>query len=58
MSWTARSASAAEASSFLRPDVTLLGLQQLARALTDVQAAEELREARQALFRRAATRTG
>ena len=46
------------AASFLRPGVTLLGLQQLARALTDVQAAEELNEARQALFRRAATRTG
>ena len=51
-------ASLPEAASFLRPDVTLLGLQQLARALPDVQAAEELREARQALFRRAATRTG
>ena len=38
--------------------LTLLELQQLARALTDVQAAEELNEARQALFRRAATRTG
>ena len=51
-------ASLSEVASFLRPDVTLLGLQQLARALTDVQAAEELREARQALFRRAATHTG
>jgi hypothetical protein len=47
-----------DAASFLRPGITLLGLQQLARALTDVQAAEELGEARQALFRRAATRTG
>ena len=47
-----------DAQSFLRPGVTLLGLQQLARALTDVQAAEELGEARLALFRRAATRTG
>ena len=50
-------ASLSEVASFLRPDATLLGLQQLARALTDVQAAEELREARQALFRRAATHT-
>ena len=46
------------AASFLRPGVTLAELQQLARALTDVQAAEELSEARQALFKRAATRTG
>ena len=38
--------------------VTLVGLQQLARALTDMQAAEERNEARLALFRRAATRTG
>ena len=38
-------ASLPEVASFLRPDVTLLGLQQLARELTDVQAAEELREA-------------
>ena len=51
-------ASLPDAASFLRPGVTLLELQQLARALTDVQAAEELNEARQALFRRAATRTG
>ena len=51
-------ASLPEAASFLRSGVTLLELQQLARALTDVQAAEELNEARQALFRRAATRTG
>jgi transposase InsO family protein len=43
---------------FLRPGVTLTELQQLARALTDVQAAEELNEARQALFRRTLTRTG
>ena len=47
-----------DAASFLRPGITLAELQQLARALTDVQAAEELNEARQALFRRAATRTG
>ncbi|MCU0964410.1 MAG: hypothetical protein MUF08_04955, partial [Burkholderiaceae bacterium] len=45
------------AASFLRPGLTLLDLQQLARALRDVQAAQELNEARQALFRRSATRT-
>jgi hypothetical protein len=44
--------------SFLRAGVTLLELQQLARALTDVQAAAELNEARQALFKRAATQSG
>lgn len=47
-----------DVASFLRPGVTLLELQQLARALTDVQAAEELNEARQALFRRVPARTG
>ncbi len=51
-------ASLPNAASFLRPDVTLLELQQLARALTDVHAAEELNEARQALFRRVPARTG
>jgi hypothetical protein len=51
-------ASLPDAASFLRPDVTLLDLQQLARALTDVQAAEELGEARQTLFRRVPARTG
>lgn len=51
-------ASLPEVASYLRPGVTLLDLQQLAQTLTDVQAAEELNEARQALFRRAATRTG
>jgi hypothetical protein len=51
-------ASLRDAEGFLRPGVTLLDLQQLARALTDVQVAEEPGEARQALFRRAATRTG
>jgi hypothetical protein len=51
-------ASLPDAEGFLRPGVTLLDLQQLVRALTDVQAAEELGEAGQALFRRAATRTG
>jgi len=51
-------ASLPDAARYLRPGVTLLELKKLARALTDVQAAEELNEARQALFRRAATRTG
>jgi transposase InsO family protein len=51
-------ASLPQAASYLRPGVTLADLQQLAQALTDLQAAEELNEARQALFRRAATRTG
>jgi transposase InsO family protein len=51
-------ASLPDAASFLRPAVTLLELQQLARALTDVQAAEELNEARQLLFRRIPARTG
>jgi transposase InsO family protein len=51
-------ASLPKAASYLRPDMTLLHLHQLARALTDVQAGEELNEARQALFRRSATRTG
>ncbi len=51
-------ASLPEAASCLRPGVTLLELYQLAHALTDVQAAEELNEARQALFRRTLTRTG
>lgn len=46
------------AASSLQPGVTLQGLQQLARALTGVRDAEELNEARQGLFRRAATRTG
>ena len=47
-----------DAASFLRPGITLLDLQQMARALTDVQAAEELNEARLALFRRVPARTG
>ncbi|WP_038168433.1 hypothetical protein [Thiomonas sp. FB-Cd] len=45
-------ASLPEAARCLRQDITLEHLQQLARALTDVQAAEELNEARAALFRR------
>lgn len=51
-------ASLPDAPGFLRPGLTLLELQQLATALTDVQAAEELNEARQALFRRVPARTG
>jgi transposase InsO family protein len=51
-------ASLPNATSFLRPGVTIQELQQFARALTDVQAAEELNEARQALFRRVPARTG
>ena len=42
----------------LRDGITLADLHQLARALTDVQAAEELYEARTALFRRVPARTG
>ncbi|MEP7283902.1 MAG: transposase family protein [Rubrivivax sp.] len=49
-------ASLPEAQQFLRPGITLEHLQQLARALTDVQAAEELNEARAALFRRVPAR--
>ena len=51
-------ASLPEAASYLRPGMTLTELHQLATALTDVQAAKELNEARQALFKRADTRTG
>ena len=43
---------------FLREDVTLEDLHALAAALTDVQAAEELNEARAALFRRVPARMG
>ena len=39
-------ASLPDAASFLRPSITLAELQQLAKALTDVQAARELNEAR------------
>ena len=46
------------AAGYLRAGVTLPELHRFARALTDIQAAEELNEARQALFRRADTRTG
>ncbi len=47
-----------EAAQFLRAGVTLEDLQALARALTDLQAAEELNQARQALFKRIMVRTG
>jgi transposase InsO family protein len=42
----------------LRPGITLEHLRALATALTDVQAAEELNEARAALFKRVPARTG
>ena len=51
-------ASLPDAATFMREGITLQDLQQLARALTDVQAAEELAEARAALFRRVPARTG
>ena len=51
-------ASLPEAAKHLREGVTLEELHKLARALTDVQAAEELNEARAALFRRVPARTG
>jgi len=41
----------------MREGVTLNDLHALARALTDVQAAEELNEARAALFRQVPPRT-
>ena len=42
----------------LREDITLEHLRELAMALSDVQAAEELNEARAALFKRVPARTG
>ncbi|SCK24044.1 Integrase core domain-containing protein [Variovorax sp. HW608] len=45
-----------DAAKFLREGVTLEELQQLARALSDVQAAQELNEARAELFRRVPAR--
>lgn len=45
-----------DAAKYLREGVTLKQLQQLARALSDVQAAEELSEARAELFRRVPAR--
>jgi len=49
-------ASLPNAAQFLRAGTTLANLQALACALTDVQAAEELNEARQVLFKRASAR--
>jgi transposase InsO family protein len=51
-------ASLPQAVTFLREGSTLEELHLLARALTDVQAAEELHEARNALFRRVPRKTG
>lgn len=45
-----------QAQSYLREGITLENLHQLARAQSDVQAAEELNEARTALFRRVPAR--
>lgn len=50
-------ASLPEAATFLREGMTFEDLHALARALTDVQAAEELNEARNALFRRVPQKT-
>ena len=47
-----------EAAKFMRDGITLEDLHALATALTDVQAAEELNEARLALFKRIPARTG
>jgi hypothetical protein len=49
-------ASLPEAHKYLREGITLEHLYELARALTDVQAAEELNEAHVALFRRVPAR--
>ena len=51
-------ASLPDAATFLREGITLEDLHALARALTDVQAAEALNEARLALFRRVPARIG
>jgi transposase InsO family protein len=51
-------ASLSEAAQFLREGITLEGLHALARARTDLQAAEELNEAQLALFRRIPARAG
>ena len=51
-------ASLPDVHSCLREGVTLQHLRDLATALTDVQAAEELNEARAALFKRVPARTG
>jgi transposase InsO family protein len=54
----AKLASLPEAATFLREGITLEDLHALATALTDMQAGEELNEARLALFRRIPSRTG
>ena len=51
-------ASLPKAAKYLRAGVTLQELHRQARALSDVQTAEELTEARAALFRRVPARTG
>jgi transposase InsO family protein len=51
-------ASLSEAAKFLREGITLEDLHAWARALTDVQAAEELNEAQCALFKRIPARAG
>ena len=51
-------ASLPEAHTFMREGLTLEHLRALATALTDVQAGEELKEARRALFKRVPPRTG
>ena len=51
-------ASLPEAAKFLRQGQSIQDLKRLAQALTDVQAAQELNEARQALFRRVPARSG
>ncbi len=51
-------ASLPNAAQYLREGITLEHLYQLAHALSDVQAAEELNEARAALFRRVPARAG
>lgn len=51
-------ASLPEAQRYLRQGVTLQELRELAHALTDVQAAEDLNAAHTVLFRRALTRAG
>ena len=51
-------ASLPDAAKYLREGIALNELYKLACALTDVQAAEELNEARAALFRRVPARTG
>ena len=51
-------ASLSDAAKFMREGQTLEDLKALARALPDVQAAQELNEARAALFKRVPTRAG